>query len=234
MPAKLPLQYAVALKPGVGLDYWEFRTPDEPKSTPYKLAPDHSTPLNFILNGTRTVTVRVVDEQDKPLRGVTVYPWLVKKPNKGADGDELNLSGLSNFNRQTNDQGIATFDFIPSDNIGHLIFWTTLEGYYSPRNEFDPASNKSEVLAKLTPLVKVTGRVTLPDGKPAQTSRSAPQVPATRSRTSVARSAPINPAPSRWKSIPISTTNSRLATVNGLRHRFTRSCAQENRSTDWS
>src|SRR6185436_2174133 len=69
------------------------------------------------------------------------------------------------FNRQTNEQGIATFDYIPSDNTRHITFWAKLEGYFSPRSDFDPAAKNSEVLAKLTPLVKVTGRVTLPDGK---------------------------------------------------------------------
>ncbi len=100
VPADLPLRYIVAMKPGVGLDYWTFRLPDEPKSDPYKLAPGHAAPLYFVLNGVRVVTVRVVNDRDKPLVGVEVYPWLLEKPNKGRQGEDLNLSGLSSVARK--------------------------------------------------------------------------------------------------------------------------------------
>jgi hypothetical protein len=167
VPPDLPLQAVVAMKGGAGLDYWSFRQKDEPKSDPYKLAHDHAEPLTFVLNGARPVTIRVVDNQDEPLAGVKVYPWLLSKPNKGAQYDDLNLSGLD-ITQRTNREGVASFDFIPIDNTKRINFWARTEGYYSPeRHMFDPASNASEVVAKLVPLVSVRGQVAFEDGRPA-------------------------------------------------------------------
>jgi hypothetical protein len=168
LPADAPLQYTVALKQGVGLDYWTFRQPNEPKSNPYVLASDHAAPLPFVLNGIRPVTVRVIDEADQPMAGVSVTPWLLRKPNKGEVNDSLNLSGLPGFSQQTNEQGVASFDVIPTDNVRQINFWARADGYFSPeRHNFDPASDKSEVVAKLIPLMRIAGRVLTPDGQPA-------------------------------------------------------------------
>ncbi len=168
VPADLPLQAVVAFKPEIGLDYWLFRAPKEPKSNPYKLAADYAAPLQFVLNGTRNVTVRVVDDRDQPLANAKVYPWLLEKPNKGDQRDQLNLSGLTGFSRQTDDRGVATFDYIPSDNTRPINFWARVEGFFSPeRHIYDPVSGVSELVAKLVPLVSVAGRVEFADGRPA-------------------------------------------------------------------
>ena len=165
--ADVTLQFAVAMKPGVGLDYWTFRQTDEPHSNPYTLAADQSA-LEFVLNGIRPVSVRVVDEADRPMAGVSVSPWLLQKPNKGEFNDDLNLSGLHGFSRQANEHGVATFDVIPIDNTRRINFWARAEGYFSPeRHIFDPASKESEVVARLVPLVRIAGRVTGADGRPA-------------------------------------------------------------------
>ena len=63
------------------------------------------------------------------MRGVRVNPWLLEKPNKATQNEELNLSGLD-IKRDTNDEGIATFDFIPADNTRQINFWARIEGYY--------------------------------------------------------------------------------------------------------
>jgi hypothetical protein len=167
LPPDLPLQAVVAMKGGVGLDYWLFRAKDEPKSDPYKLAHDHAEPLKFVLNGARPVTVRVVDDKNQALPDVKVYPWLLKKPNKGSQNEDLNLSGLD-ISRQTDREGVATFDFIPADNMRPINFWARVEGYHSTeRHMFDPESTESEVVARLVPLVRITGQVVHEDGSPA-------------------------------------------------------------------
>jgi hypothetical protein len=168
VPADLALGYVIAMKSSVGLDYWQFRRPDEPKSDPYKLVPDHSGELKFVLNGVRTITVRAVDDKDQPLAKATTYPWLIRKPNKGSQNDELNAGGLADFVRTTDDNGVAVFDFIPADNERQINFWVRIDGYCSPdRHLFDPKSSNSEVVAKLFPLVPIGGRVTFADGRPA-------------------------------------------------------------------
>jgi hypothetical protein len=168
VPADLALQYVIAMKPSVGLDYCEFRRADEPKGDPYKLAQDYSGELKFIVNGSQAISVRVVDDKDKPLANATVYPWLLRKPNKGSQNDSLNMGGLADFMRKTDDNGTTVFDYIPSDNQRQINFWVRVEGYCSPeRHLHDPKSSSSEVVARLLPLVNIGGRVTFADGRPA-------------------------------------------------------------------
>lgn len=165
VPADAGLQYVWAMKPDVGLDYFAFRRFDEPASNVYKLPPDHHKPLTMVLDGTRTLTVRVVGEQDKPMPGVTVYPWYFERPNKG---DHLNVSGVDDFQRTTDAQGQVVFRWIPTDAVGRITFWTHPDGYYAPeRPVFDPKSESSEVIARLVALVPVRGKVTFADGSPA-------------------------------------------------------------------
>ncbi|MEX2093662.1 MAG: carboxypeptidase regulatory-like domain-containing protein [Pirellulales bacterium] len=164
VPADAELSSVVAIKPGMGVDYVLFRGENEPTSDPYKLAPDHTKPLEFELNGTRHVTVRVVDDQDKPLVGTKVYPWLINKPRKG---DQLNLSGLEAFSAKTDNSGVATFDVIPVDNERGVTFWVHVPGYADQRLEYKPIDEDVELVARLVPLVSVSGLVTFADGRPA-------------------------------------------------------------------
>ncbi len=165
IPADAPLQWVWAIKPEVGLDYFAFRRFDEPASNVYKLPPDHHLPLTLTLDGARTVTVRVIDEHDKPMAGVVVYPWYFQRPNKGSD---LNVSSDKNFQATTDAQGRAAFRFIPPDNLGKITFWTHPDGYYAPeRPMFDPQSKSSDVVARVVSLVNVRGSVSFADGRPA-------------------------------------------------------------------
>lgn len=166
VPADAPLQYAVALKSGVGLDYWVYRRKDSPQSDPYQLAADRTEPLEFKLGKTRSVTVRVVDEQDRPLAGADVYPWYFQRPNKG---EMLNLSGaVVDLHTKSDEQGLATVAFVPEDNEGQVVIWVRKPGYHAPeRAMFDLASGETELTAILMPLVRVAGRVVFADGRPA-------------------------------------------------------------------
>ena len=107
--------------------------------------------------------VRVVDDQSKPMPGVTVYPWLFERPKKGG---QFNTGGA--FLVTTDKAGVATFDMIPADNQGKITFWANAEGYFSPeRSVFDPAGPAEDVVAVLLPLVPVRGTAKYADGRPA-------------------------------------------------------------------
>lgn len=169
VPADAGLQYVWAAKPDAGLDYVVFRRFDEPASNFYKLPPDHKKPLTLILDGARAVTVRVVNEQNEPVPGVTVYPWYFERPNKG---DHLNVSGLQEFHVTTDGEGQAVFRFIPADVVGAITFWTLFDGYYTPgRPVFEPIGTSAEVVARLVALVPVRGKVTFADGSPASNTQ---------------------------------------------------------------
>lgn len=165
VPADAGLQYVWAMKPDVGLDYFAFRRFDEPASNVYKLPPDYKQPLALVLDGTRTVTVRVVDEKGRPMKGVKVTPWYVETPQKG---DHLNIGGVDEFYVATDADGRAAFPYIPADVVNQIIFWARPDDYYTPeRPVFDPQGESSEITARLVSLVPVRGRVTLFGGRPA-------------------------------------------------------------------
>ncbi|HLN30290.1 MAG TPA: sigma-70 family RNA polymerase sigma factor [Gemmataceae bacterium] len=165
VPADAPLENVYACKPGVGLNYVIYRRANEPASDPYKLAPDHTQPLRFALDGTREVRVRVVDNQQKPLPGVSVYPWYVERPRKGG---HFNLSGIDEFRATTDEAGTATFRIIPTDNVGRVSFWAKTDNYFLPdQPSFDPKAQSNEVAIALEPLQLVRGKATFADGRPA-------------------------------------------------------------------
>jgi beta-lactamase regulating signal transducer with metallopeptidase domain len=164
VPVDAPLQYVVASKAGVGVDYFVYRGKEDPPSDPYRLPWDHRGPLAMVLSGMRTVAVQVLDAQKKPLVGVAVSPWYFEKPNKGA---ALN-SGLDEFNAVTDARGIATIASIPADNTARITFWVRAEGYFAPQRwVWDPKSDSNNLTATLLPMVKVRGSAALPDGSPA-------------------------------------------------------------------
>jgi len=91
LPADAVLMHTLAKKDGVGFDYHIFWGKDENHTDPYRLEPDFKGPLNFVLNGVKKVTVVTVDDDERPIAGVRVDPWLYQKPRKGT---LINLSGV--------------------------------------------------------------------------------------------------------------------------------------------
>src|SRR6185437_14756077 len=155
----------MAAKSGVGLDYFIYRRADKPLSDPYKLPPDHRDDLMLTLNGVRPVTVRVADEQGRPMADARVYPWFFEKPKKGG---HLNVSGADWFQMSTDDDGRAEFRIIPEDVMGDVIFWPRRDGFVlAERVIFNPQSATNELTATLLPMTPVAGRVTFADGRPA-------------------------------------------------------------------
>lgn len=162
-PSKLPLQFVLAQHAGTGVDYTLFRSAEEPVNDPYKLAPDHRGDIRLVLSPTRTMTVKVVDEEGTPVTGATVSPWYIHLPQKG---DHANLGGL--WSRTTNEQGLAIVESIPVENERNLTIWVRKEGFVAQdRTMIDPRSPEAEVTAILLPLQLVKGSVALPDGTPA-------------------------------------------------------------------
>ena len=125
VPADATLMHVIAMKEGAGFDYQLFWKKDEHRTDPYRLEPDYKGPFNFTLNAVKKVTVVVVDDDQKPLRGVKVDPWLYLLPGKGS---EINLSGVEEVPKTSDAEGKATFD-VPVDLQRGTNFWTRLDGY---------------------------------------------------------------------------------------------------------
>ena len=56
MPADAPPMAVIAMKPGIGLDYFVFWRKGQTRSDPYRLEPDYAGPLSFVLNGATAVS----------------------------------------------------------------------------------------------------------------------------------------------------------------------------------
>jgi beta-lactamase regulating signal transducer with metallopeptidase domain len=165
VPADCSLQYVLAVKDGIGLDYFAYRPKGEPAKNGYALAPDYREPVTLVLNGARKVTVHVVDNRGTPLEGMMVYAWYFEKPKKG----EILNTGFHAFRAKTDEQGHALFRNIPVDNVSAITF--NLHGnddYFAPeRGTLKPGTEPHQVDMSVFPRITIRGKVTFADGRPA-------------------------------------------------------------------
>lgn len=176
IPADAPLASIVAMKAGVGLDYFLYQnllaeTPDR-----HRLARDHAGPVAFVLNGTRRITINVVDDVGRPLAGVPVFPWYIQKPNKGNDrrpngnlfdGGTLHVSSIEAFHVTSNTQGQAFFDFLPADGEGMSFQASAADRWRLDLAHVDAGSNDAETTLTLFRTLRIDGQVHFADGQPA-------------------------------------------------------------------
>ncbi|HEX6962864.1 MAG TPA: hypothetical protein VF175_13425, partial [Lacipirellula sp.] len=163
LPQDVPLQFVLAAKKGVGVDYALYRDPQMPKSDPYQLPQDHTAPVKLELQPTRTVEIRAVDHEGRPVAGAEVTPWLLGLAKRGGDA---NLGLL--WTAKTDADGIASFPHIPANADRAMIFWVRKEGLIAPeRTKLKKGATDDTLTATLLPLAPVKGRVLHADGSPA-------------------------------------------------------------------
>lgn len=160
--------WAVGLKAGVGFDYYEnypsWPPPWERKTNPL---PDR---VELVLDGARQARIRAIDSDDKPIAGTSFTPWTIKKPGKLS---RVNLGGSlfgdQSFFGTTNTKGIAIFDWFPLHfERGTAFLNRSNDIYHLPKPpRLGPQGTENELTARLLRNVKVTGKVYLPNGKPA-------------------------------------------------------------------
>ncbi|MFC1757493.1 M56 family metallopeptidase [Planctomycetota bacterium] len=163
VPTDLPLQFVLADAGKRGIDYVLFRQKDAPKSSPYPLPHDHRGPIELTLSPTRSLTVKALDQDGKPIANARVYPWYYQLPNKGG---MANLGSIAMT--RTNRDGLAVIDNLPAENEHPITIWVSKEGYEpEDRFTFDPKSTDQGLTTTLHSHVVVSGRVTQQDGIPA-------------------------------------------------------------------
>jgi hypothetical protein len=161
IPADAKVSQIVAIKPGVGFDYFEnYNT--WPRTEPLALSGE----VKLVVTGAQKVTVGVADSAGKPLPNIQVVPWTIRK--KGRLG-YVNLgAGLKRLEVRTDEKGLAVFDWIPPDLEGRIAFFAGNEKFHQPVLPiFDPATPNAPVTTRLLATVPMTGKVLLPDGRPA-------------------------------------------------------------------
>ena len=162
LPADAKVEWVIALKSKLGFDYAEFGPIDEYRRSQGG-APAAEVPgsIALALNGARTVRIKVVDADSKPLTAVALSPWLLHKEGRRS---QVNCASRS-FSATTDPDGVATFDWLPA-NSEPLTFWPSSEGYAHRRVELKEGEN-GPVTATLTRKGSIQGRVVLPDDAPA-------------------------------------------------------------------
>ncbi len=162
LPSGQSPTFILARKNDTGLDYVLFSSNNLGRADPSGLAAGYVGPVHFILNGMRSVTVKVVDGKARPLAGVKVSPHFIAKLGK----PELS-SSLSDEAIETDSTGVARLS-VPADVDRPVRFRADLGGYYQPRaSSWDPKAPVEEVPIELVRLASFHIRVVDAEGKPA-------------------------------------------------------------------
>ena len=150
-----------ALKSKIGFDY---ATAERARGAiqPLNPLPDR---LTLTLDGVRSpLTVKTVDRGGKPLAGVKVRPWLIKKP-----GSESELNGLMDASVTSDEKGLASLDWLPARFERALGILATLDNYQPSDHAAWVTLDKpvNELTITLIRSERLSGKVTTPDGRPA-------------------------------------------------------------------
>ena len=159
IPADSPVQWIMALKSGRGFDYLEHGKSQQ--GAPGKDLPGTAT---LVLDGARTARIQAVDSAGKPLVGIGFAPWYFQKPGKRG---HANIGGGEIVRVDTDERGIATFDWLPA-TTSPVTFFPRTEGYHAPiRTTLEKTATETTLTARLLRDETIRGRVVGSDGKPA-------------------------------------------------------------------
>jgi RNA polymerase sigma factor (sigma-70 family) len=152
---------AIALKSKVGFDYVMLKQGPKGNDDPERL-PDQ---IHLKLDGARTLRVKTVDSDGKPIAGVKVGPGYIRKP--GREGD-VNLSGVSELFQTTGIDG-AVFDWLPERFVDHLPMIVDSDNFFIADHSVAIMAEDLavELSVPLLPMECISGRVTHADGRPA-------------------------------------------------------------------
>ncbi|MGV3485046.1 MAG: thioredoxin family protein [Planctomycetaceae bacterium] len=157
----------MAWKDRVGFDYQVYalgRNQQADLKTPVPEFPSDGETLR--LEGASPVRVKVVDGSGKPIAGVRLYPWLLRKESAN---QELNVSFVAESVVQTTgESGTTTFQWMPQWQTSVVTIWPTVDGYARSRANYDPATDHGESTVVLERLVAIQGRVLDDVGDPVE------------------------------------------------------------------
>jgi thiol-disulfide isomerase/thioredoxin len=162
IPADAKVEWAFALKSGIGFDYAEFGHNNQQDQSPGGLsARELPTTVSLTLDGARTARIKAIDRNGTPLAGVAFAPWLLHK-----DGRRSQLNVFTRItNVTTGPDGVATFDWLPPSKDA-LTFWPLSQDYAHRRVQLEEGQSAT-VTAKMIRAETIRGRVVYPDGQPA-------------------------------------------------------------------
>jgi len=163
MPKGFKLAWVVAIKRGAGLDYILGKNiPPGRDGIPLS--------LEMRLEGARRFVIEAKDSQERFVSGAEFFPWYLSKQE--ARGNDINLSSalraLPSLVSRTDKTGRAVVDWMPPNVSAQVPFLCRGEVWHIPQPPvYDPKEPKVLLSARLVANVELSGKVLLPDGKPA-------------------------------------------------------------------
>jgi hypothetical protein len=167
IPDKEPINWVVAWKDEQGLDYRIYQLSRQQQADLLTKAPSFpdAGEEKLVLDGAAPVTLRILDDEQQPIAGVRIYPWLLKKES---EDEQLNLSFLTETIAQPTDaDGKATFAWIPKWQQSVITFWPDSADFVHQRANYDPTRGTDQLDVVLERLVPIRGHVRHGDGRPA-------------------------------------------------------------------
>jgi hypothetical protein len=162
-PADARVWWFTAMKPAAGFDYFEndlAANSEKPPPLPQTIK------LRFA--GTQTVRLRATDSAGQPMDGIDFSVWTFRRKDKRS---AVNVGGcplIGCFAARTDVQGIAAFDWIPNDVQSATFVCRSPDLSTSGIGvTFDSRRPENPLPAVLNRHIEASGKVTLPDGKPA-------------------------------------------------------------------
>lgn len=166
LPESERIEAVVAWKNHLGLDYRLYSLPRDQRADVNAKPPEFPVDGEEVLtlSGASPLTVSVVDDEQHPLEGVSLYPWLLKKDS---EPDSLNLSYFTPAFSQSSDAlGETTFSWLPAWQKSLTVVWPSASGFVHTRGVYDPQTDAGRLVMQLDRLVPIRGRVVDADGKP--------------------------------------------------------------------
>lgn len=167
IPPGARLRTVFARQPNVGFDYATLINEQAFYNDQLNLpAPAPPTePVQLVLDGARTLTVKLVDSDDRPIAETQIWPWLF---NKNSD-QQFNAGGaMDEFVLTTDSQGEATMDWWPDwEKSDKFVFWPMLRNGNQEQHPVDLSSSPASVTIKIERGVTISGTVRKPDKSPA-------------------------------------------------------------------
>jgi RNA polymerase sigma factor (sigma-70 family) len=165
IPLEALVGWFVGLKPGVGFDFVENRSPI-PRDYPgiVKKKGPAPEPLRLVLDGARRVSVKVVGSNGAPVAGVELSPSSLALPGRKGN---LPLGRSEVANATSQEDGSVTFSWFPSRLRDRVVFRLRSKGFDSDIDAtFNPQAENDEIQLQVFRSARISGRVRGPDGKP--------------------------------------------------------------------
>jgi len=157
-------QYVFAVKPEVGVDYVAYHDPGRSRSDLQTPSAAGLEPIKLVLQGTRTVRMRLKEVNGQIMTSTRVSPASFQLPGKWT---LFPVSEIEEFIATTDREGVATFRNLPANNQGKIRFSLGQRPFVIPDEfAFDPAAPVEEIDAVVHSVTaSVGGSVYYPDGK---------------------------------------------------------------------